>query len=715
MTNVSFNWFVNGTYVGSGSTYSYTFSGNATYNVCLHIVGYINGALCEKVFCRDVTVTDCSQCDCNQLQPNFSFQTEGCVGYFTGGGNIPSCMTSVVYRWYVNGSYVGAGQNFTYTFSGNGTYTVCLRIYGVINGIRCVKEICKSVTITNCGCSCEDIQPFFNFSVDGCIGHFVGGGTVPTCLQNVVYTWYVNGSPVGTGINFNYTFPGNGSYVVCLHITGNINGVKCDKQYCRDVVVQNCNGCDCKQLVPYYDFQLDGCFIQLIGNNSVVPACLSAVSYNWYVNGSYVGSGINFTYSFVGNGTYLVCLRITGTMPDGSICEKDYCRSIDVKNCGNCNCEDLQPYFDFNIDGCVGNFYGGGNIPGCLQNINFIWYVNGVIVGYGPTFSYTFPGNGGYVVCLHIQGTMPDGSICEKEYCKDISITDCDGCSCADLAPHYIYKLDKCFGRFISNSVLPTCMQNANYTWYVNGIPVGSGPVLNYTFPANGTYTVCLQIMGMVNGQICVQQYCHDVVVTGCGGCDCNQLIPGFIYDQSGCFAYFNGFAQIPTCMMGVSYNWFVNGAFVGSGNTLGYNFPTNGSYSVCLVVVGFMPDGTICMKHACQTVFVQNCGGVGTPTDPQGMSQHNSGTPMEQSVLMYPNPTSSELNIQFNLEQDGPVQISVKSTDGKELMTESKTGEAGVQRFHLALPASVTDGFVFVEINAGGMKIVRKVSVVRN
>jgi hypothetical protein len=108
--------------------------------------------------------------------------------------------------------------------------------------------------------------------------------------------------------------------------------------------------------------------------------------------------------------------------------------------------------------------------------------------------------------------------------------------------------------------------------------------------------------------------------------------------------------------------------------------------------------------------VKVVNCGPI--VIGPGGAAMPEAPITMEESVLLYPNPASDEINIDFTTQEDGEVVITFKTTDGKVVLTETKQTEAGDQHFELRVPASVVDEMIFVEITTASETIVRKVSV---
>lgn len=469
-------------------------------------------------------------------------------------------------------------------------------------------------------CNCTQLQPTFIYSMDQqCVGHFSPSGTIPSCLTNLQYSWKVNGVSAGTGAAFNYPFPGNGNYNICLTVTGTApNGTTCSREYCKVVNITGCQ-CKCDDLQASFDYNLDPQCTGNFNSNSTVPACLSNVSYNWYVNGIFQGSGATYSYPFPGNGNYTVCLTVTGTAPDGTVCTKTYCKDVQVTGCEPCNCEDLLPTLNYQqttSNPCSVLFYAGGTTPACLQNLTYKWYSNNVLIGTTSTLNYSFPGNGVYNICLIVTGTKPDGTTCTKEVCKEVAINGCNAfCSCSQIQPNFIANISGCAGTFTASGTVPACLQNVTYTWSVNGMGVGNNATLNYTFPGSGSYNVCLMITGMANGVFCERIVCRTINV--------NCL-------------------QVP-------------------------------------------PNGKAAPRHT-----------------------------LEQTMSVYPNPADEQLNIQFDLKKSGQVILLVKSIDGKELERKTLTAEVGTQHFELKLPSTLSSGIVFVEVLADGQRTVRKVEVLK-
>lgn len=127
-------------------THSYTYANPGTYIVCLYISEPLtNGLVCTDTICFDVVI----QGNCTSTNANFTFtygpnyQVIFTNTSTTGGG-------SVTYNWDYGNAFTSTNPGFpthSYTYAGQGVYTVCLYVTEVLtNGTVCRDTICKTVT-----------------------------------------------------------------------------------------------------------------------------------------------------------------------------------------------------------------------------------------------------------------------------------------------------------------------------------------------------------------------------------------------------------------------------------------------------------------------------------------------------------------------------------------------------------------------------------------
>jgi hypothetical protein len=341
---VSYDWTINGTNVGSGSTLIYTFPGNGVYTVCLTAeIVFPDGTKCLKDTCNQIVINNCGECRCNQVIPDYTYTVDNCTAAFVNTTTGPDCVQRT-YKWYVNNVLVGSGNTFNYTFPGSGTYTVCMKVVGVMpGGVPCKPSICKQITV-DCGpCNCNDLDASFTWTMSTCNATFNSTHKPPTCIQNVTYEWTVDGNPAGNTATMNYAFTTFGPHTVCYKVSGTMSdGYICTREACNTVYPNELcpDPCYCGNMVLFPTINTTGCSSTFDASASTYPACLENLMIKWYVGTtgsgivSPVGTGTIFNYTFSGSGNYTVCLMISGNLPDGTYCEKMECRDITV-NCIN--------------------------------------------------------------------------------------------------------------------------------------------------------------------------------------------------------------------------------------------------------------------------------------------------------------------------------------------------------------------------------------------
>lgn len=158
--------------------------------------------------------------------------------YFGDGQSVTGGNSNSVLHTYAPGSY------FVYVDIVVGTLpdTCHISRYTQVNATGCIPE--------NCG-PCQIWQPgklFVTSLANPCTRRFdvVPGYASPAC-PNVSYSInfgdgmsLLNQSSIS---NLNHTFPGNGTYNVCVTETRTVGGYSCSTTYCQSVKITNCLVC----------------------------------------------------------------------------------------------------------------------------------------------------------------------------------------------------------------------------------------------------------------------------------------------------------------------------------------------------------------------------------------------------------------------------------------------------------------------------------------
>jgi gliding motility-associated-like protein len=194
-------------------------------------------------------------------------------------------------------SVAGSG-NITHTFLNTGVFDVCLT---VSDDIGCEDEICQTVEIFNTANATFTVNP-----TNGCEGDvFTFAST--TSPEPPLAEWDFNGdgSIDATGLNPTFVYPESGNFSPSLEVTYSSG--------CSDTHVGNSMLVQEGTLVSFVADQTASCsfpFAVSFQNLSVGPG---TITYEWFIDGLSVGTGINLNYTFNAYGLYDVKLEATSS------------------------------------------------------------------------------------------------------------------------------------------------------------------------------------------------------------------------------------------------------------------------------------------------------------------------------------------------------------------------------------------------------------------
>jgi len=153
---------------------------------------------------------------------SFTYTVSGNTVYF----NNTSDSGTYVMSWLFGDNITGMGNNPSHTYSGPGTYNVCLAIMN-FNQQFC-DSVCQTITISgNQNCTAS-----FTYTMSGNTANFTNTSTAGT----FVMAWYFGDSQTSFTNNPSHTYANAGTYNVCLIIM-NQNQQFCDST-CQTIVVQ---------------------------------------------------------------------------------------------------------------------------------------------------------------------------------------------------------------------------------------------------------------------------------------------------------------------------------------------------------------------------------------------------------------------------------------------------------------------------------------------
>ncbi len=203
------------------------------------------------------------------------------------------------------------------------------------------------------------------------------------------------------------------------------------------------------------------------------------ISY-WQIDGTITLPGTLPAYYNLTPGVHIVCAKVYCCDGGDAIW---LCTEVTVPEI----CCDLPTGIATTVISCPDYKYHFEPIGGSGYCIAY-WSVDGVELGYDPTFDYVFPGPGTYEVCVKVYCCEGGGeailvctTVVVPEVCCELptEITT-TVISCPDFKYHF--ELADGFGYCLSY-------------WSVDGVEIGYDPTgFDHVFPGPGTYEVCAKV-----------------------------------------------------------------------------------------------------------------------------------------------------------------------------------------------------------------------------
>ena len=275
----TYQWYLNSNAISGVTSSTYTtpdYSSSGTYDYYVSITdgaGYtVNSNTIDETVNSDPTVSASSNVSSADVNYPIEFSSS------PSGGTSP-----YTYSWTIGGTQVSTSQDFSYSFSSAGSYTVEVT---VTDSIGETYSSSVSVTINNnpsVSVSSSQNPTDVGNSVTFTASESGGTGTIS-------YAWTVNGASEGSGSTLDYSFSSSGSYTIEVTVTDS-DGHVSTASITETVYV------DPSVLISSSQNPTD------VGNSVTFTASPSGGSgsytYQWYLNSAAVSGA---TYSLSDNG-----------------------------------------------------------------------------------------------------------------------------------------------------------------------------------------------------------------------------------------------------------------------------------------------------------------------------------------------------------------------------------------------------------------------------
>jgi PKD repeat protein len=528
------------------------FSEPGIYEVCLAISD--TSGNCTDVICRNVEIApQITACPADFV---YFPVTESPGTYEFIDLSSPDVFS---WEWDFDDGTTSKLQNPVHTFQSTGSFNVCL----TVETTDCTEIFCQEIIVDQT----ESCLAGFDFLINP------DNPLQVTFNDNSLgnpdsWSWDFGDSATSVLQSPQHTYEAPGIYQVCFSIQNSITG--CQDESCQIIFLLDEPFCNA--YFNYYYLALDPVSIQFadmsLGN---------ITGYQWDFGDGNTSDLPNPVHSFFEDGTYQVCLTVSGQ--DG--CEDTFCTYVIVN--GNVECEASFDYM-INYDN-IRQIAFLDNSTGDIDQWQWDFGDGNFSEEKNPVHLYQDEGI--YLACLTVSdSTNPD---CQSQVCNYVHVSE-------------EYFCDSQFDYFVSPEN-PLQIQFANKSsgnidfWIWD---FGDGGYSNeknplHEFGEEAEYRVCL--VGIDLNSFCLSTVCKNITVA-----NTSQLSAGFTHTISSENPFLVQFEDNSTGEVATRLWDF------GDGNTSSQQNPqhlygSEGSFEVCLTVIN--PQGNQ-SSTACDTVVIE-------------------------------------------------------------------------------------------------------------
>ena len=508
-----------------------------------------------------------------QCTVTYNWTASGNVVAFSGSTSGMNS-SSTFYSWSFGDGSFGSGLNPSHTYSGTGSYSVCV----TASDSNCTVTYCDSVTVGNSNpCTGFSATAWaYTDTSSNTNGLVYFGAQTTSGNPQFAYTWDFGDGNFGTGQNPNHTYANpNNWYLYCVTVTDTLG---CTATYCDSVDANN----------PCADTSLFANMTYTTGFNNWIHFTsytgTNPSSYYWAFGDGTTSNLAHPSHQYNSSGSYTVTLVVY--FPNG--CSRYQTFVVNVVNNNPCN--GFSASYTSSVNGSVVSFASTVNGAGGPYNYSWNFGDGGTSTATNPL--YTYSSNGNFGVSL----IVTDSNGCTANYWDSVSVGNSNPCSGFSTTAWGYSDTSSTSNGLVYFGAQPSGGSPVyGYTWDFGDGNFGTGQYPSHTYSnPNNWYLYCVTVTDTSG---CTATYCDSVDANN--PCSDTTLYAYFSHVDSGNLVHF-----IPsTGQTPISYYWFFGDGTTSSQASPYHQYTTNGSYTVSLYVT--FASG--CSRMYSQVITVNN------------------------------------------------------------------------------------------------------------
>lgn len=386
-----YQWNLGDGTTATGVWVQHTYAVADSYYVCLYVSNPVTGcsdSTCQWIYSPGPNGTCTASFGANNAPGTLDVSFTP----ISSGGTIDSV------DWSFGDGTFGVGPTPTHTYPNSGYYNVCITIYYTSG---CVATACQNVYVSNATGGCD--SDFIISQTSANDFYFLA---VDSLLLWQDYQWtFGDGSPIVNGPYSNHTYAAPGTYTVCLVVMDTSNN--CIDSTCKTVTVTG-NPVNCAADFSY-QVAAGGQVFFVNQSTGVTPNSF----FEWSFGDGTTSNAINAVHTYPGPGTYNTCLYI-----QTAGCSDTFCLPVTISNPATCGAG-----FTYAATSVANTFAFTDSSVSSTGGVTYVWDFGDSTTStlQNPTHTYNTPGP--WFACL----TITDSSGCSDTYCTVVQPVNIPG------------------------------------------------------------------------------------------------------------------------------------------------------------------------------------------------------------------------------------------------------------------------------------------------